>query len=259
LTEATVEASEESDVVEEPTSDGMDTEEETHEDGVEVEASEEIETESDEPLSAQGERIKELEHNVVSNTGRVSALTRKLYNTQVPTPLEEGVPPAAAEVGEKWAELEKEYPDIAGGTSERIQQLEARVEQLLEEKLKPIRQAEEERYVDSQLGLVAQAYPDWQNTVNGEEFAGWLSMQPSKIQEMKNSYDAEDYIYLLKGYNTGKSDQINTDKAEQAESLRTSREKKLKANVAVPNRGRAKPSGPPDDFEEAFAWYADKG
>jgi hypothetical protein len=253
---ATDETAEE-DAEEESGETDLDSEEEPSE----IEASEEAEPEGDVPLSSEQERIRELEHSVASGNGRVAALTRKLYKQSNPTPLEEGVAPtetATLKGGDKWAELQKEYPDIAGGTQERIHELESRVEDLLEKKLQPIRQAEEERYVESQIGIVGSMYPNWNETVNSEGFDLWIKDQPSPVQEMRKSYNAEDYIYLIKGYNTSRSDQVNSANAEKAESLKVSREKKLKSNVSVPNRGRSKPSGPPDDFEEAFAWYAEK-
>jgi hypothetical protein len=194
-------------------------------------------------------KIKELEHSVASGNGRVSALSRKLADVETPqpTPLEEGVTPPS---GELWTNLQEEYPDIANGTNERLGEIESRVERMVEERLAPLRQMEEERYVDSQLNMVAQSYPDWQETVHSADFGSWVEQQPLKVQDLRKSYESEDYIYLLKCY--------NADKSEQVEEIRSSRQDVLKSNVAVPKRGRSKPSGPPDDFDSAFAYYADQ-
>jgi len=194
-------------------------------------------------------KIKELEHSVASGNGRVSALSRKLADAELPQvqPLEEGV---ASDAGELWSNLKEEYPDIASGTDERFKTMESKIDAMVEERLKPLRQMEEDRYVDNQLGIVARAYPDWQETVHGEDFGAWVDKQPLKVQDLRKSYESEDYIYLLKCY--------NADKSEQVEEIRSSRENTLKSNVAVPKRGRSKPSGPPDDFESAFAYYADQ-
>ena len=194
-------------------------------------------------------KIKELEHSVASGNGRVSALSRKLADAESPSvqPLEEGVTPDA---GELWSNLKEEYPDIANGTDERFVAMESKIDKMVEERLAPLRQMEEDRYVDNQLSIVAQAYPDWQETVHGEEFGTWVDKQPLKVQDLRKSYESEDYIYLLKCY--------NADKSEQVEEIRSSRQGVLKSNVAVPKRGRSKPSGPPDDFESAFAYYADQ-
>ncbi len=194
-------------------------------------------------------KIKELEHSVASGNGRVSALSRKLADvaTTPPAPLQEGVTPPS---GELWSNLQEEYPDIAKGTNERLGEIESRVEQMVEERLAPLRQMEEERYVDSQMNIVSSAYPEWQETIRSETFDKWVEEQPLKVQDLRKSYESEDYIYLLKCY--------NADKSEQVEEIRSSRQDVLKSNVAVPKRGRSKPSGPPDDFESAFAYYADQ-
>jgi hypothetical protein len=194
-------------------------------------------------------KIKELEHSVASGNGRVSALSRKLADAESPSvqPLEEGVTPDA---GELWSNLKEEYPDIANGTDERFVAMESKIDKMVEERLAPLRRMEEDRYVDNQLNIVSQSYPDWQETVHGEDFGIWVDKQPLKVQDLRKSYESEDYIYLLKCY--------NADKSEQVEEIRSSRENTLKSNVAVPKRGRSKPSGPPDDFESAFAYYADQ-
>ena len=194
-------------------------------------------------------KIKELEHSVASGNGRVSALSRKLADVETPqpTPLQEGVTPPS---GELWSNLQEEYPDIANGTNERLGEIESRVEQMVEERLAPLRQMEEERYVDSQMDIVSSAYPEWQETIRSEGFDSWVEQQPLKVQDLRKSYESEDYIYLLKCY--------NADKSEQVEEIRSSRQDVLKSNVAVPKRGRSKPSGPPDDFDSAFAYYADQ-
>ena len=193
-------------------------------------------------------KIKELEHSVASGNGRVSALTRKLYESNSP-PAEDKAPAVESDTT-KWNSLKEEYPDIADGTAEKLDAMEARVERMVEERLAPIRKMEEERYVDSQVDIVSRAYPEWQDTINTDGFTTWLDDQPLKVQDLKKSFESEDYIYLLKCYNGSKS--------EQVAEIKTSRENVLKSNVAVPKRGRTTPSGPPDDFESAFAYFANK-
>jgi hypothetical protein len=194
-------------------------------------------------------RVVEVEYQADSDSGRVSALSRKLYETRqgMPTPLAEGSPEPTFD---KWNTLKEEYPDIAGGTAEKLGELEARVERMVEDRLAPIREMEEQRYIDSQVAQVKGAYPDWQDTVHSDDFSGWLGKQPLKVQDLKGSMESEDYIYLLKCY--------NADKSEQVEEIRSSRASTLKSNVAVPKRGPSRPPGPPDDFESAFAYYAQK-
>lgn len=194
-------------------------------------------------------KIKNLEHSVASGNGRVSALSRKLADAGTPQvqPMQEGITPDA---GKLWTNLKEEYPDIANGTDERFHEMESKIDKMVEERLAPLRQMEEDRYVDSQLNIVTQAYPEWQETIATEDFDKWVTEQPLKVQDLRKSYESEDYIYLLKCY--------NGDKSEQVEEIRSSRENTLKTNVAVPKRGRSKPSGPPDDFESAFAYYADQ-
>ena len=208
----------------------------------EPEVAEQVEEEYQSDYEAAQGRIKELEHQAVSDSGRVSALTRKL---QDPVPLQEGAP---EESFDKWNTLQEEYPDIADGAAEKIGALEAKVERMVEERLAPLRELEEQRYVDGQIQMVASRYPDWQETVHSEDFDTWMGQQPLKVQDLRGSMESEDYIYLLKCY--------NADKSEQVEEIRSTRENQLKTNVAVPKRGPSRPSGPPDDFESAFAYYA---
>lgn len=192
-------------------------------------------------------KIKELEHQAVSDSGRVAALTRKIRETQSSiSPIDEGVPESTG----KWDTLREEYPDIAEGAAEQMSALEARVERMVEDRLAPLREMEESRYTDNQIDLVQRSYPEWQETVHSDDFGGWLDKQPLKVQDLRKSFESEDYIYLLKCY--------NADKSEQVEEIRSSRENTLRTNVAVPKRGPSRPSGPPDDFDSAFAYYAQR-
>lgn len=202
-------------------------------------------------LEALKQQNQDLEHYKRSNEGRVSALQRKV--DELSQPPEAAPEPAPDTRNEEWEQFESEDEYTAKHIESRVNQSARQVknEMLneLENRLQPIQESEHQRYVDSQVAILNQQAPDWDDTVHSIEFQNWVSAQPAKVQELTTSFDASDYLYLLNGFNATK--QPGKDVA----SIKQQRQKKLESNEAVPRRNAGRVTGAPDDFDGAYDYY----
>ena len=193
---------------------------------------------------------EELEHSLKSNTGRVSALQKKINELEQATnakPSEE----QREDVDERFNELKEDYPEFIEMIEMMTEKNNQRINQQLDEKLTPFQQAEQQRYNESQVNTLANEYPDWNEQEQSAEFGTWLTSQPEAVQQLISSPQAQDHAYLLRGYN-----QTRTNKVA---SITERREKRLASSEALPNKGPSKKALAPDDFEAAFNYYVNKG
>ena len=84
---------------------------------------------------------------------------------------------------------------------------------------------------------------DWQNIINNKKFTEWLKKQPGKIQEMVNSDDPADGVYLIRQYQITESPE---DRENRKKLKNEKREKKRKKNAL--HKGALKDKGAPGFF-----------
>jgi hypothetical protein len=203
-------------------------------------------------------------HRFQSDAGRVGALQRKIneLETQLTSSASKSPEqPSQREIegaigdDKKLDEFKEDYPEFADAIQHIVESRLQKEREALEEKfgqqIKPIHERfqknEQEQYFASQYAALEAAHPDWQSVGRSQEFMEWVKRQPPIIQQAANSDDAHDVSFVLDTFKGQRKP------ARTQESRRT----RLEQNVSVKSRGAA-PTGPPDDFEGAFDYYARK-
>jgi|GEM_PF-2565762 len=159
---------------------------------------------------------QQLEKDHRANSGRVSALTKKLNEVQAGLKLNEsqnggdanskhGLPTADDLKGKDFSEVEAEWPEIAELIRNELQ----RATNTFEEKLKPVRELEqreaqkqEQEFIQSQFQRLERVHPDYMQIASSPQLTQWLSSQPPSVQEMAKSDLADDNIALLTLFKT---------------------------------------------------------
>lgn len=195
----------------------------------------------------------ELEHSLKSNTGRVSAYQKKINEYEEADKLRLEEVPKAEEVIEP-SQFEEDYPDIAENVKSMMESNDKRWQEKFDARDQQQNEAAEvqqqDSYNASQVATLTEEFPDWSETEQSEDFQSWVAEQPNGIQSMISSRAAADHSYLLNAFEGQKS--------SKAGDIAAKREKKLAANVAVPNKNISKPAQVPDEFEAAFEHFATK-
>ena len=84
-----------------------------------------------------------------------------------------------------WADLKRNYPEVAAGIEA---QFGTKIRTLEQENvaLKAFRDGlngeRTEAFVDSQIALLAEAHPDWREVATSKEYGEWLKLQPDVVQ-----------------------------------------------------------------------------
>jgi len=233
-----------------------DSTEETTEtdDSADEEESEETEVDDAELLRqqlaeyrAQNEALKQerdhFEHGFKSQVGRVSALQKKIDGEKKD---DEG---QAEQDDDQIANVLKEYPEIVKPIIDLIEKKYARLNGDIDQRLAPIKEQEQRRYVDAQIATMDSQFPDWRNTVSSDDYKAWLQQQPEPVQAMADSYNAKDYAYLLNNFKATRT---------KASDIAERRQTKLASNVAIHSKGASKKATAPDDFDSAWDYFANK-
>jgi hypothetical protein len=189
------------------------------------------------------------EHSFKSQVGRVSALQKKL----------DGEKKEEAEVSDDddVKSLLEDYPEIAAPIIKAMEKKFGKVLGEVDQRLAPIQQQEEQRYIASQLDILNKEFPDWGKTVHSQEYNDWLSQQPAAVQSLDGTVHANEMAYLLRGFNQTRNVAENVQQ-QQAVELADKRRQKMAANVSVQSKGPSKKSVAPDDFDAAWDFYASK-
>lgn len=181
----------------------------------------------------------DIEHSFKSQVGRVSALQKKLDSQN----------PLAKKFDDDLAVAMEDYPEIV---KPMIDYFERKYGDL-DQRLAPIQQQndrqDEQRYIDTQLSIINSSIPDWRDIIASTDYSNWIAEQPKAVQDMRNSYDARDYQYLIGSFQSTKN---------KSNELAQRRQDKLAGNVAVQSKGASKSTSAPDDFSSAWEYYASK-
>lgn len=185
----------------------------------------------------------------------------------------------------------EEYPEVAGPLAEVIGQ-QMKVIEELKKNLSDLAQSKDgdarERYIEAQTGALVEAHPDWHILTGvpgghfkdemarksaADKFTAWVSKQPRYVQEAaaangKVIVDAEAAIDLIGRYKahlreTGQATQTTNPGAQgsgaspkpNAQDAKRARQLESAASPRTSRPG-VSVSGPPDDEEAAFKYFA---
>lgn len=194
-------------------------------------------------------RASDWEHRYKSDLGRQAALQKKIADLE--SKLQESAPKSEetrAEYSERMQGLMEDYPEIAQALQE---ELDRRLGGMKQE-LSPVFEERQQRERDAAVAQVRDKYPDFDRTVNSQEFIEWYVQQPVSIQRLAGSQDPADAIAMLDYYSA-----ISRPASNPAvQEIREKRNQSLARNVTVRNTAPAPTGDAPDDFEAAFRFYA---
>lgn len=250
---------------------GEPAEEASEEEGKEGGEAETEKPEEPDELTKLQEENKQLKHQFNSTNGRVSAFQRQ--NEQLKQQLAQASQRTAQQPAgdnpensgmsdEKWESLKKDYPDIAEAMELQLNGMRTKYESQINEikqKVQPLEQYQQktqhDNHINSQMQSLNSAHPDWQDVVKTPDYSQWLRTQPASVQELMNSTDAQDNIFLLNTFKATRAPQ-----APAVNPVTQKREKALQQARTIPNRSRngAQSVIAEDDFEAAFDYYAEK-
>jgi len=171
----------------------------------------------------QREMAERLKHEVLSDRGRVSALTRKLnettselaaakvHSTTVAPANEEADVATAPELSENLKQLQEDYPELGKQIAQIWAERETSLRKEFSDQIDPIKEAQTADAKASEQAQMEQAGSDifkteetgvyWKDVVNSEDFSAWLSMQPAFIQNTaRTSNNPKDGIDVLRMY-----------------------------------------------------------
>lgn len=163
----------------------------------------------------------------------------------------------------------EEYPEVFGPLEKTIKALEERVGKA-DEALEGLNQERTDAYIAEQERQLAKDHPDWQTVTAKDSFGQWLVKQPRAIREaaIRNGQgivDAEEASLVIGLYKqqTGQAQTNPPDNGagsgggKGTSTTDTRRKRQLEA-TAVTSKGPGGGAQPPDDFEQAFNYYASK-
>lgn len=211
-------------------------------------------------LEAQVAQLPDLVNHVKRTEGRVAGVQRELEAAKaaaktVTTGPTQAQIDAAKVSTEKWNTLKADFPEWANATEEFVaaklaslppqgEQFDpARVDQLIEERLKAVR-AETAAAVE--VAKVEGKYADWQNIVQTAEFKTWFNAQANETKALASSPRGRDAIRMLDLYHEAL--------ATPADAVQKEREKKLAAAVTTKPGAQANVTKTVDQMSPQELW-----
>lgn len=214
----------------------------------------------------------EARHRAQSDANRVAALSRKLQGlttqppASAPAPVEEKSEAQKA-LDEKIKQLRTDYGDIADPLIELIENQRNELNSV-RTVLTGLSEERQAQVIAAEEQALAERHPDWRDVARSEGFTGWLESQPENIQRLAQSWDARETSVVLtlfkaeRAENGGQPAQAPAPqpepkpKAEAATDARRSQQ--LDGGRDVRSRPAPAASGPPEDFDAAFAYFQAK-
>lgn len=231
----------------------------------------ESEPEAQEPdeLTKLKEENQRLQHQFNSVNGRVSAYQRQaeqykqqLEQRQAQQSQAGDNPHGSGMSDEKWEALKQDYPDIAEAMESQLNGIRSQYESqisTLKNEVEPLKQyqqqTQQELHISSQMQALESQHPDWREVVRTDDYNQWLQTQPPRIQELMESTDAADNIFLLNTFKATRAPQ-----APAVNPVTSKRERQLRQSQTLPSRSTKGGQNdiPDDDYEAAFNYYAEK-
>lgn len=224
---------------------------------------------------AQKEALSQLQHRATAaeelakrHIGQVGGLQRKIneilksqaaVNPAAAQPTAAQVTAAMADP-EEWKKLEEDFPTIAQGFKKMLEVRETKLKQELQAMTQPLlvarqqdQQEREQRFIQEQVRILAEAHPDWGDIRESPEFHEWLAAQPPFVQSGIKSRNAADAVDILNRYKSASAGKAGAD-------LEARRKQRVQQAAAVQgSSGRAtqqgRPAPVPDDYEAAWGAY----
>lgn len=213
----------------------------------------------------------EARHRASSDANRVAALSRKLQQLQTaPTaaateaPAEE-LTEAQKALDGKIEQLRKDYGEIADPLIELIESQKKELH-TVRTVLTGMTEQQQAQAIEAETQALETRHGDWREIARSPDFAGWLEVQPDNIQRLAASWDARETSVVLTLFKaeraeaSGQGQQASPTQASVAEAAATGarRSQQLEGGRDVRSRPAPAASGPPEDFDTAFNYYAEK-
>jgi len=223
---------------------------------------------------------EQLQHKFRSNDGRIAAYQRRIDELQEQVSAKAGTAndgddDQKAADGDELDAFRKEYPEIAGPLETMRTRDQKQIEQLTAT-VAALTGDQRQNQLDKQESILADAHPDWEGITGDGAFRDWVGAQPLYVQQaarrngekITNGQEAAHLIASFKAslpqYESSDSDAKEVDKAAEAEksdqqkTLRGKRQRQLESGASVQSKGPGAASGPPDDYDAAFDFFARK-
>lgn len=214
---------------------------------------------------------EQAEHKAKSDANRVAALSRKLAMQVPPAPKAPAEEPTEAQkaLDEKVKQLRKDYGDIAEPLIELIEQQRSELTSV-RSVVETMTEQQQAAVIATETRALEERHPDWRQIAQSPDFAGWLEVQPDNIQRLASSWDAREtsvVLTLFKAEQVGDQGQspppsptpaATDERKAEAEATGARRSLQLEGGRDVRSRPAPAASGPPEDFDAAFAYYAEK-
>lgn len=213
-----------------------------------------------EPLRNEYQTLKQqyqqLDANHRANSGRVSALTKKLNELTAGMQANEkangtdansnkGLPTADDLKGKNFAEVEEEFPEIAAFVRNQVES----AQQAFSQQLTPLNelrqqqeQARQQVELQSQFQALQTVHPDYMQISQDPSFHLWVATQPTSVQAMAQSDYADDNIALLNLYKGSRP-------APSAPAAKPKPKTTLSDHAEIPRKGAGKAAADTDDVD----------
>lgn len=205
-------------------------------------------------------RSKALEHDVSSNRGRVSALTRQLDEIRKGG----GNQPASAVAlkdDPDFKAFEKEYPEVAGPVAKLLDKMVSP----LAGQLAGISEERRSQYLAEQHNVVISQHGDYDSVTKSQDFYRWYEQAPPYIKagvERNAQFiiDGSEVAHIVKMFKAetgfGQTQNPPNPGTQKPAAQADKRKMQLESSAAPAARGQAKVSQDvPDDPEEAWKYY----
>lgn len=239
------------------------------EEAPEAEEAEEPKAQEPDELTKLKQENQRLQHQFNSVNGRVSAYQRQaeqykqqLEQRQAQQSQAGDNPHGSGMSDEKWEALKQDYPDIAEAMEAQLNGIRSQYEGELSRikgEVEPLKQYQQQtqqaQHISSQMQALESQHPDWRDVVQTKDYSEWLRSQPHSIQQLMNSTDAQDNIFLLNTFKAARAPQ-----APAVNPVTSKRERQLRQAQTLPSRSTKGGQNdiPDDDYEAAFNYYAEK-
>ncbi|WP_022727229.1 hypothetical protein [Fodinicurvata sediminis] len=237
--------------------------------------------------AAQQEKER-LQHQLRSNSGRISALQRQLNEIQAAqaNPQQQAASSEAAGqqgqgegqegegqedgflASEDWQSFREEYPEVAAPLEKVVGNLQAEITRQNKE-LSAIGQERRQSALEEQADLLSEAHPDWQEVTSNQAFVDWLNDQPRHIREAayrngQDIVDAEEAADVVGRFKAQQQSQGGGPTQQAAprsngqgsgnNKLAGKRQRQLESASATRSRGPGPATGIPEDGDPEQIW-----
>lgn len=206
-------------------------------------------------LTAAEEAARQWEHKFKSEIGRQTALQRKVQELETQLRSQPQTQQAQRQYSQRMAQLMEDYPEIAGALQEELDSVVGSVREEVRQIAEPLKQQEQQRRYQAEEAQVRERYPDFVEVVNTPEFLDWFQSQPSAVQALAASQEANDAIAVMDYFTASRRQQAANP---EVQNIQAKRQQALQRNVSVRNTAPAPVADAPDDFESAFKYFARK-